>query len=140
MVDWVVVRSPAATLYACAGRTPAPPIPKDMGWFARLALDEADAIQLLAPGDEDEELRGLFDPSPTNPGLALVLEEERQLAGFGNPASLSRLRAHLIRGESIMFHEVTIEAIPSGAPTLKTASGRGWVIARPTYRFLVFER
>jgi protein-L-isoaspartate(D-aspartate) O-methyltransferase len=121
-------------------REAAPPIPRGMGWFARLALDEPDAIQLLTPGDEDEELRGLFDPTPTNPGLALVLERERQLAGFGDQASLSRLRAHLIRGESIVFHELTIEAIPSDAPTAETAPGQGWVIARPAYRFLIFER
>jgi protein-L-isoaspartate(D-aspartate) O-methyltransferase len=121
-------------------REAALPIPKGMGWFARLALDEPDALQLLTPGDENEELRGLFDPTPTNPGLALVLEKERQLAGFGDQASLSRLRAHLNRGESINFHELTIEAIPSDAPTVETASGQGWVIARPTYRFLIFER
>jgi protein-L-isoaspartate(D-aspartate) O-methyltransferase len=121
-------------------REAALPIPKGMGWFARLALDEPDALQLLTPGDENEELRGLFDPTPTNPGLALVLEKEQQLAGFGDQASLSRLRAHLNRGESINFHELTIEAIPSDAPTVETASGRGWVIAPPTYRFLIFER
>jgi hypothetical protein len=111
-----------------------------MGWFARLALDEPDAIQLLTPCDEGEELRGLFDPTPANPGLALVLEKERQLAGFGDQASLSRLRAHLNRGESINFHELTIEAIPADAPTVETASGQGWIITRPTYRFLIFER
>jgi protein-L-isoaspartate(D-aspartate) O-methyltransferase len=122
-------------------REAAPPIPKGMGWFARLALDEPDAIQLLTPGDRDEEeLRGLFDPTPANPGLALVLEKERQLAGFGDQASLSRLRAHLNRRQSIVFHELTIEAIPADAPTVETASGQGWIITRPTYRFLIFER
>ena len=33
-------------------REAAPPIPKGMGWFTRLALNEPGAIQLLAPGDE----------------------------------------------------------------------------------------
>jgi protein-L-isoaspartate(D-aspartate) O-methyltransferase len=122
-------------------REAAPPIPKGMGWFARLALDDSGAIQLLAPGDGDEEeLRGLFDPTPTDPGLALVVQNEGQLAGFGNQASLSRLRAHLIGGESIVFHELTIEAIPSAAPAAETAPSQGWVITRPAYRFLVFER
>jgi protein-L-isoaspartate(D-aspartate) O-methyltransferase len=122
-------------------REAAPPIPKGMGWFARLALDDSGAIQLLAPGDGDEEeLRGLFDPTPTDPGLALVDQHEGQLAGFGNQASLSRLRAHLIGGESIVFHELTIEATPSAAPAAETATSQGWVIARPAYRFLVVER
>jgi SAM-dependent methyltransferase len=76
-------------------REAAPPLPESLGWFARLALDEPDAIHLLAPGDGDEEeRRGLFDPTPTNPGLALVLQNEGRLAGFGDQASLSRLRAH----------------------------------------------
>jgi protein-L-isoaspartate(D-aspartate) O-methyltransferase len=122
-------------------REAAPPIPKGMGWFARLALDEPGAIQLLAPGDEDqEELRGLFDPTPTNAGLALVLPSEGQLAAYGNQAAMARLQAHLIRGESIVFHELIIEAIPTDAPTPGTASGHGWVITRPAYRFLVSER
>jgi protein-L-isoaspartate(D-aspartate) O-methyltransferase len=122
-------------------REAAPPIPKGMGWFARLALDDSGAIQLLAPGDGDEEeLRGLFDPTPTDPGLALVDQHEGQLAGFGNQASLSRLRAHLIGGESIVFHELTIEATPSAALAAETATSQGWVIARPAYRFLVVER
>jgi protein-L-isoaspartate(D-aspartate) O-methyltransferase len=121
-------------------REAAPPIPKGMGWFARLALDEPEAIQLLAPGDGDEEeLRGLFDSTPTSIGLALVLPSERQLAGFGDQASLSRLRAHLTRRKSINFHELTIEAIPADTPTAATAPSHGWVITRPAYRFLVFE-
>jgi protein-L-isoaspartate(D-aspartate) O-methyltransferase len=119
-------------------RETAPPIPTGMGWFARLALDEPGAIQLLAPGDEDEEeLRGLFDPTPTNPGLALVLPREGQLAGFGKPASLSRLRAHLIGGESIVFHELTIEAIPTAAAMAETDLDHRWVLTRPAYRFLI---
>jgi protein-L-isoaspartate(D-aspartate) O-methyltransferase len=122
-------------------REAAQPIPKGMGWFARLALDETDAIQLLVPGDGDgEELRGLFDPTPTNPGLALVLPSEGQLAGFGDQASLSRLRAHLNRRTSINFHQLTIEAIPADAPTAETAPSQGWVITRPAYRFLLSER
>ena len=119
----------------------APPIPKGMGWFARLALDEPDAIQLLASGDGDEEeLRGLFNPTPTNPGLALVLPSEGQLVGFGDQASLSRLRAHLSRRQSINFHELIIEAIPADAPTAETAPSHGWVITRPAYQFLISER
>jgi protein-L-isoaspartate(D-aspartate) O-methyltransferase len=122
-------------------REAAPPIPKGMGWFARLALDERGAIQLLAPGDGDqEELRGLFHPTPTNPGLALVLQRERQLAAYGNQAALSRLRAHLTRRESIVFQELTIEAIPTDAPTAEAAPGHGWVLTRPSYRFLVTKR
>jgi protein-L-isoaspartate(D-aspartate) O-methyltransferase len=122
-------------------REAAPPIPKGMGWFARLALDEPDAIQLLAPGDGDEEeLRGLFDPTPTNPGLALVLQDEGQLAGFGDQASLSRLRAHLHRRESIVFPELTIEAIPTDTSTTETAPDYRWVLTRPAYRFLISER
>jgi protein-L-isoaspartate(D-aspartate) O-methyltransferase len=122
-------------------REAAPPLPEGMGWFARLALDEPDAIQLLVPGDGDEEeLRGLFDPTPTNPGLALVLEKEGRLAGFGDQALLSRLRAHLHRRESIVFHELTIEAIPSDAPTAEPALGHEWVLTRPAYRFFISER
>jgi protein-L-isoaspartate(D-aspartate) O-methyltransferase len=122
-------------------REAAPPIPKGMGWFARLALNEPSAIQLLVPGDEDEEeLRGLFDATPTNPGLALVLQQEGQLAAYGNQAALSRLRVHLVRGESIVFHELTIEAIPTDAATAETAPGHGWVLTRPAYRFLMTER
>jgi protein-L-isoaspartate(D-aspartate) O-methyltransferase len=122
-------------------REAAPPLPEGMGWFARLALDEPVAIQLLVPGDGDEEeLRGLFDPTPTNPGLALVLEKEGRLAGFGDQALLSRLRAHLHRRESIVFHELTIEAIPSDAPTAEPALGHEWVLTRPAYRFFISER
>jgi protein-L-isoaspartate(D-aspartate) O-methyltransferase len=122
-------------------REAAPPIPKGMGWFARLALDEPDAIQLLVPGDGDqEELRGLFDPTPTNPGLALVLQQQGQLAAYGNRAALSRLRAHLVRGESIVFHELTIEAIPTDAAAAEPAPDHEWVLTRPAYRFFVTER
>jgi protein-L-isoaspartate(D-aspartate) O-methyltransferase len=128
-------------LAATPVREAAPPLPEGMGWFARLALDEPDAIQLLVPGDGDEEeLRGLFDPTPTNPGLALVLEKEGRLAGFGDQALLSRLRAHLHRRESIVFHELTIEAIPSDAPTAEPALGHEWVLTRPAYRFFISER
>jgi protein-L-isoaspartate(D-aspartate) O-methyltransferase len=122
-------------------REAAPPIPKGMGWFARLALNEPGAIQLLAPGDgNEEELRGLFGPSPTDPGLALVLQQQGQLATYGNQATLSRLRTHLLHGESIVFQELTIEAIPTGTSTAEPAAGHGWVLTRPAYRFLVTER
>jgi protein-L-isoaspartate(D-aspartate) O-methyltransferase len=128
-------------LAATPVREAAPPIPKGMGWFARLALDEPGAIQLLVPGDgNEEELRGLFDPSPTDPGVALVLQQDGQLAAYGNQAALSRLRAHLIRGESIVFQELTIEAIPTDAATAEPAPGHGWVLTRPAYRFLISER
>jgi SAM-dependent methyltransferase len=99
------------------------------------ALDGPGAIQLLAPGDEDEEeLRGLFDPTPTDPGLALVLQREGQLAAYGSQAALSRLRAHLIGGGSIVFQELAIEAIPTAAATAAPAPGHGAFLGGPAVR------
>jgi hypothetical protein len=108
-----------------------------MGWFARLALDEPDAIQLFDP--EQDKLRlGLFDPSAANPGLALVLEGGRQLAGFGNSASMARLRDHLTHSTPLDFHALRIEAIPADiAAPRRAPDDTTWALIRPTHHFWI---
>jgi protein-L-isoaspartate(D-aspartate) O-methyltransferase len=122
-------------------REAAPPLPAGVGWFARLALDEPGAIQLLAPGDGDEEeRRGLFDPAPAGKGAGLGLMGERdgQLATFGNPAPLVRLRAHLTDRAPLDFHALDIEAVPADAAGAETTpSDVRWVLSRPAHRFLI---
>jgi protein-L-isoaspartate(D-aspartate) O-methyltransferase len=116
---------------------PAPPLPKGMGWFARLALDQPGAIQLFDP--EQDELRlGLFDPSAANPGLALVLEGRRQLAGFGNSASIARLRDHLTHSTPLDFHALRIEAVPADIAAHRRApDDTTWTLICPTHHFWI---
>jgi Protein-L-isoaspartate(D-aspartate) O-methyltransferase (PCMT) len=119
---------------------PAPPLPKGMGWFARLALDEPGAIQLFDP--EQDRLRlGLFDPSAANPGLALVLDGGERLAGFGNGASMARLRDHLTHSTPLDFRALRIEAVPAGIAALRRApDDTTWVLIRPTHEFWIGGR
>lgn len=121
-------------------REPAPSLPKGMGWFARLALDEPGGIQLFDP-EQDEVLLGLFDPTAASPGLALVLERDQQLAAFGNHAPMARLRAHMTRSTPLDFHALDIEAIPADVAEAEMApDDTRWVLTRPAHRFWIRER
>jgi protein-L-isoaspartate(D-aspartate) O-methyltransferase len=115
----------------------APPVPKGMGWFARLALDQPGAIQLLDQ-ERDEVLLGLFDPTPDQPGLALVLTREGQLAAFGDHTPLARLHNHLTSSTPLDFQALAIEAIPTHtAKAATTPDDVRCVLTRPAHRFLI---
>jgi protein-L-isoaspartate(D-aspartate) O-methyltransferase len=120
---------------------PAPPLPRGMGWFARMALDEPDAIQLFDPEQETVRL-GLFDPTSTaSPGLALVMEGRKQLLGFGGNAPIARLRDHLTHSTPLDFHALSIDAVPASiAPAQTVPDDTGWVLIRPTHHFWIGER
>jgi protein-L-isoaspartate(D-aspartate) O-methyltransferase len=121
-------------------RKPAPPPPKGMGWFARLALDQPGAIQLFDP-EQDEVLLGLFDPTTASPGLALIVERDEQLAAFGNHAPMARLQAYLARSFSLDFHALDIEAIPADvAEAEMVPEDVRWVLTRPAHRFRIRAR
>ncbi len=116
----------------------APPVPRGMGWFARLALDQPDPVQLLDQ-QRDEPLLGLFDATPGRAGLALARRRDGQLVGFGDPSVLARLRAHLTRGTTLDFRALAIEAMPvdtAKAETTTPADVR-CVLTRPAHRFLI---
>jgi protein-L-isoaspartate(D-aspartate) O-methyltransferase len=118
----------------------APPLPRGMGWFARMALDETDAIQLFDP--EQDSLRlGLFNPTTAGPGLALVVDGGRRLAGFGDHAPLARLRGHLTHRAPLDFHALSIEAIPVGIAAAQTVpDDTTWVLMRPAHHFWIRDR
>jgi protein-L-isoaspartate(D-aspartate) O-methyltransferase len=118
--------------------TPVPELPD--GWFARLALAEPGAVQLLPFERQGGELAemgsGLLDPAAA--GLAVVLERAGQLVGFGDPAPLQRLRAHLAHSQPLDLRTLEIEAVPAELPDPAPA-GVGWVVARPAHRFWIRE-
>jgi hypothetical protein len=78
----------------------------------------ARTIQLPPFADGQPELeetnRGLLDPAAA--GLALVLEQARQLIGFSDPASLTALRTHLAASRPLDLRSLEIQAVPSGSP------------------------
>jgi protein-L-isoaspartate(D-aspartate) O-methyltransferase len=118
--------------------TPVPKLPD--GWFARLALAEPGAIQLLPFERQGGELAemgsGLLDPAA--PGLAVALERAGQLVGFGDPAPLQRLRTQLAHSQPLDLRTLEIEAVPAQLPDPAPA-GVGWVVARPAHRFWIRE-
>jgi protein-L-isoaspartate(D-aspartate) O-methyltransferase len=125
-------------LTTTATREPAAVLPK--GWFARLVLQEPGAIQLLPFADGQLELEevnsGLLDPVAG--GLALVLEQARQLVGFGDPAPLAALRAHLAASRPLDLRSLEIQAVPADLPD-EAPPEVDWVVARPAYRFWIRE-
>jgi protein-L-isoaspartate(D-aspartate) O-methyltransferase len=114
----------------------APPVPRGMGWFGRLALEQPDPIQLLDQ-ERDEVLLGLFDPTLGRAGLALLRRRDGQLVGFGDQSVLARLRGHLTRGASLDFRALAIEAIPADTLQKATPGDAQWVLSRPAHRFLI---
>lgn len=124
-------------LTATPTREPAAALPE--GWFARLVLQEPGAIQLLpfADGLELEEMNsGLLDPAAG--GLALVLEQARQLIGYGDPAPLAALRTHLAASRPLDLRSLEIQAVPADLPH-EAPPEVDWVVARPAYRFWIRE-
>jgi protein-L-isoaspartate(D-aspartate) O-methyltransferase len=125
-------------LTATPTREPAAALPE--GWFARLVLQEPGAIQLLPFADGQPELEevnsGLLDPAAG--GLALVLEQARQLVGFGDPAPLAALRTHLAASRPLDLRSLEIYAIPADLPD-EASPEVDWVVARPAYRFWIRE-
>jgi protein-L-isoaspartate(D-aspartate) O-methyltransferase len=119
-------------------REPAPGLPE--GWFARLALTAPGAIQLLPAEDERWELEevsgGLLDPAAD--GLALVLEQARQLIGFGDPAPLAALRRHLATSRPLDLRSLEIQVVPAELPDAAPPEV-DWVIARQEHRFWIRE-
>jgi protein-L-isoaspartate(D-aspartate) O-methyltransferase len=119
---------------------PAPPLPKGMGWFARMALDEPDAIQLFDP-EQDRVRLGLFDPTTASPGLALVMEGRKQLGGFGDDAPMARLRDRLAHSTLLDFHALSINAVPARIAAAQTLpDDTAWVLIRPAHHFWIGER
>jgi protein-L-isoaspartate(D-aspartate) O-methyltransferase len=119
-------------------REPAPGLPE--GWFARLALAAPGAMQLLPAEGERWELEevsgGLLDPAAG--GLALVLEQARQLIGFGDPAPLAALRRHLATSRPLDLRLLEIQAVPAALPD-EAPPEVDWVIARQAHRFWIRE-
>jgi protein-L-isoaspartate(D-aspartate) O-methyltransferase len=127
-------------LTATPTREPTPVRELPDGWFARLALAEPGTIQLLPyerQGGKLEEMgSGLLDPAA--PGLAVALERAGQLVGFGDPAPLQALRAHLAHSRPLDLRTLEIEAVPAELPD-PVPAGVGWVVARPAHRFWIRE-
>lgn len=124
-------------LTATPTREPTAMLPE--GWFARLVLQEPGAIQLLpfADGLELEEVNsGLLDSVAG--GLALVLEQARQLVGYGDPAPLAALRAYLAASRPLDLRSLEIQAVPADHPD-EAPPEVDWVVARPAYRFWIRE-
>ena len=120
-------------------REPVPGLPE--GWFARLALAApGGAVQLLPAEGERWELEevsgGLLDPATG--GLALVLEQARQLIGFGDPAPLAALRRHLVTSRPLDLRSLQMQAVPAELPD-EAPPEVDWVIARQAHRFWVRE-
>jgi protein-L-isoaspartate(D-aspartate) O-methyltransferase len=125
-------------LAATPTREPVPGLPE--GWFARLALSAPAAIQLLPAEGERWELEevsgGLLDPAAD--GLGLVLEQARQLIGFGDPAPLAALRRHLATSRPLDLGSLEIQAVPAELPD-EAPPEVDWVIARQAHRFWIRE-
>jgi protein-L-isoaspartate(D-aspartate) O-methyltransferase len=119
-------------------REPASEVPE--GWFARLALATPGAIQLLPfDGGElelEEVTSGLLDPAAG--GLAVLLEQARQLIGFGDPAPLAALRMHLTNSRSLDLRTLEIRAVPAALPD-EAPPEVGWVVARQAHLFWIRE-
>jgi protein-L-isoaspartate(D-aspartate) O-methyltransferase len=119
-------------------REPAPEVPEE--WFARLALAMPGALQLLPFGGGPLELEevnsGLLDPAAG--GLALVLEQTRQLIGFGNPAPLAALRIHLTDSRPLDLRTLEIQTVPADLPD-EPPPEVDWVLARQAHRFWIRE-
>jgi protein-L-isoaspartate(D-aspartate) O-methyltransferase len=114
----------------------APLVPRGMGWFARLALEQPDPIQLLDQ-ERDESLLGLFDPTPDRAGLALLRRRDGQLSGYGDRSVMARLRGHLTRRASLDFRALAIEVVPADTAQTATSTDVRWVLSRPAHRFLI---
>jgi hypothetical protein len=119
-------------------RKPVPALPE--GWFARLALATLGAIQLLpfegGPLELEEVNSGLLDPAAG--GLALLLEQTRQLIGFGDPAPLAALWTHLADSRPMDLRTLEIQAVPADLPD-EAPSEVDFLVARQAHQFWIRE-
>lgn len=111
-------------------REPAPVLPT--WWFARLALEEPMAVQLVAHTDWQRRIWGVSDPD--DPSLAVI--DGEFLVSRGGAAAAARLRRFLDRCQPLDLARLSIEAIPSAEPApFGTA-----VLARRDHSFVVRDR
>ena len=102
------------------------------GWFPRLSLREPDAIKLVAAGDTDTAVAGLFDRR----AMSLALVAEGRIRVYGGDAALRRLRDRLpgLHDRPLDLHHLEIEAIPTHAHGSGGPGGTGsLVLPRPSF-------
>jgi protein-L-isoaspartate(D-aspartate) O-methyltransferase len=100
-----------------------------IGWTARLALDEPDAIALSGRKTWWHFAGGLFSPERDS----LAVYDAGQIVAFGDGFCAGRLRARLLELAPLDVRALRIEAVPHPAPTPET----GWMLARPDVDLLV---
>lgn len=102
------------------------------GWFPRLSLREPDAIKLVAAGDTDTTIAGLFDRR----AKSLALVGEGRIRVYGGDTALHRLRDHLpaLRDRPLDLHHLRIEALPTRATgTREPVRPDTMVLPRPSF-------
>ena len=114
---------------------PAPIGPR--GWPTRLLLEEPDAIQLWREGKVLKNAWGVLVLSPS-PGLAFITSRtwDHQLYSFGNDAARELLCDRVAKLRGIELRDLTIDALPSVAPSPPDAM----VLRRPNFQFVIRER
>jgi protein-L-isoaspartate(D-aspartate) O-methyltransferase len=103
--------------------------PPAVGWTARLALDEPDAIALSGRKTWWHFAGGLFSPERDS----LAVYDAGQVVAFGDGFCADRLRARLPELAPLDVRSLRIEAVPHPARAAET----GWVLARPDVDLVV---
>jgi protein-L-isoaspartate(D-aspartate) O-methyltransferase len=117
-----------AELVAGAASTESAPL-APAWWFARLAMEEPGAIQLVALADWRHRAWGVFDPD----ALSLAVTDGQSLVSYGGDQARRRLLAFLDGCRPLELRELAIEAIPIDEPVPSQAV----VLERRHHRFII---